>query len=159
MNTLARRVAALQARFELIGATRMRGLPMLHDVLKVQAVGFEPEASGQGALGVLVTPWFMNLVWLPLAPDAHAVAVGTSRTRTVGPERLDFIGAHEEGLGGFEACSLFSPMFEFVDQAAAVATAQQVLALLRPVVDAPELPSRRAWLTGRSGGASPGRAA
>ncbi|MBK6852694.1 MAG: [NiFe]-hydrogenase assembly chaperone HybE [Burkholderiales bacterium] len=145
---LAARVRELQALFEHIAATRMAGVALLHDGLQVQAIGFQPDQSGQpdpakpagsaaaptepaGAVGILVTPWFMNLVWLPLDPAAPTVRVGDKRTRVVGNERFDFIGAHEPGFGGYEACSLFSPMFEFVDHGAAVATAFEVLKQLR----------------------------
>ena len=45
---------------------------------------------------------------------------------------LDVTGAHEaEGLGAWEQASLFSPMFAFADQPAAVATAREVMRLLR----------------------------
>jgi [NiFe] hydrogenase assembly HybE family chaperone len=84
-----------------------------------------------GGVGILITPWFMNLVWLPLDAAAPTVRVGDKRTRVVGNERFDFIGAFEPGFGGYEACSLFSPMFEFVDHGAAVATAFEVLKQLR----------------------------
>lgn len=145
---LADRVRALQDLFTHIAATRMAGVALLHDGLQVQAIGFQPDQSGQpdpakpagstaapaepaGAVGILITPWFMNLVWLPLDAAAATVRVGDKRTRVVGNERFDFIGAHEPGFGGYEACSLFSPMFEFVDHGAAVATAFEVLKLLR----------------------------
>jgi len=146
---LADRVNALEALFRTIAATRMAGVPVCNDRLAVQAVGFED--SEAGALGVLVTPWFMNLVWLP-AGGEPPLAVGANRTRAVGPERFDFIGAFEPGFGAYEACSLFSPMFEFEDQAAAAATAREVLAILRappPAPVAPPVPSRRALLFGR----------
>ncbi|GMV45936.1 MAG: hypothetical protein AMXMBFR66_13340 [Pseudomonadota bacterium] len=156
---LRARVAALCALFEHVARTRMAGLPLLHAGLAVHAEGFEPEADGRCAWGVLLTPWFMNLVRLPLAADASMALPGRSCARTVGCERLDFIGAHDPGLGAYEICSLFSPMSAFVDQAAAVATAQAVLAELRrpppgpatPPGPAPE-PARRALLLGRSAG-------
>ena len=167
--TLPPRVAALESRFRDIGATRMQGVPILHPGLEVKALGFEPSADGSGAVGVLLTPWFMNLVWLPLGHgvgdgagertkvDGPAVLpVGAKRTRAVGHERFEFIGGFEHGVGAFETCSLFSPMFDFVDQAAALATAEQVLAILRapppPAAGAPP-PSRRELLFGRVGSA------
>jgi [NiFe] hydrogenase assembly HybE family chaperone len=172
------RVRAFEALFERIAATRMQGVPMLHPGLKVEAVGFEPDpaappardhtgtgamASVPAAIGVLVTPWFMNLVWLPLAADAPAARVGDTRQHVVGRERFPFIGAHEPGFGSFEACSLFSPMFEFEDHAAARATAQAVLAELRrppePVCEKPPVAARRALLFGRGAAAQPGAAA
>jgi [NiFe] hydrogenase assembly HybE family chaperone len=170
-TALPGRVAALEALFRHVAATRMAGVPILHPDLAVRAVGFEPAPDGLGAVGVLVTPWFMNLVWLPLTEhDAEgrpltALAVGAARMRAVGNERFDFIGAFEPGFGAYEACSLFSPMFEFADQATALATAEQVLAILRAppppvqsvgaeparaVAPSPEpVPSRRALLFGR----------
>lgn len=161
---LAPRVAALHALFERVACTRMAGIPILHPGLAVHAEGFEVEPGGRCGLGVLVTPWFMNLVRLPLADDEPIAALGVKATRTVGEAGLEFIGAFEEGFGRYEACSLFSPMFEFVDQDAAVATARAVLAELRqppapaapaPASSAPQA-SRRALLFGRRAGAADG---
>jgi [NiFe] hydrogenase assembly HybE family chaperone len=151
---LGPRVAALVALYERIGRTRMAGLPLLHGGLSVQAEGFAAEADGHVALGVLVTPWFMNLVRLPLNEGAALAAPGASRRRAVGAHAFDFIGAFEPGFGALEACSLFSPMFEFADQAAAVATARAVLDTLRRDAAPAPLAARRALLFG----AAPGRA-
>jgi [NiFe] hydrogenase assembly HybE family chaperone len=130
---LVERVGALEVLFERIARTRMRDVPILHPGLAVKAVGFEATDGGAAALGVLVTPWFMNLVWLPLRDRAEdpATPVGVTRMRAVGCECFDFIGANEPGFGPYEACSLFSPMADFGDQAAALATAQEVLRILR----------------------------
>ena len=160
--TLQTRVQQLVAQFRHIGATRMDGVPVLHPGLQVAAVGFEPDAANGGAVGVLLTPWFMNLVWMPPQPapaDAPPpLRVGELRVRNVGNASFDFIGAHEDGIGAFEACSLFSPMFEFEDQAAALATAQAVLDQLRALpepepVPAP-VPARRRFLLGGRGAAA-----
>lgn len=149
-------VDALEALFARIAATRMAGIPILHAALRVQARGFEAEEGGRAAVGVLVTPWFMNLVRLPLADDEPIAAVGVSQTRRVGNERFEFIGAYEDGFGAYEACSLFSPMFEFLDHAAAIATADAVMSELRrppPPAPTPMAASRRALLFGRAAGA------
>lgn len=153
MNGLAARVQALEALFRHVESSRMAGVPVLNRALQVEAVGFEPVAVEPGeapvAVGVLLTPWFMNLVWLPLLPEAGADRVGQVRAREVGGTAFEFIGAHEPGLGAYEACSLASPMFEFPDQAQARATAWAVLAALRPV--APKVSNaRRGFLFGRS---------
>ena len=149
------RVAALVALYRRVQRERMDGVPLMHPGLVVHAEGFEPEAGGAAAVGVLVTPWFMNLVRLPLAGDAPVAPAGATRARVVGTTRMDFIGAHEPGFGAYEVCSLFSPMFEFADHAAAEATARAVLAALRGG-DAPAAPqaSRRALLFGHAGGAA-----
>lgn len=178
---VAARAAALAAVFSEIEATRMQGVPLLNQRLRVQAVGFEPDrCEPRLALGVLVTPWFMNLVRLPLdaAAEAALAAVGQSCRRGAGAIQAEFIGAHEPSIGRFEACSLFSPVLEFADQAAALATAEEVLKALRvpPPQPAPEpaalsaaavprgrdapsaaaaAPDRRAFLFGRRAPASP----
>lgn len=145
MNVLATRVRALEAAYRHIAATRMAGLPLVHPRLAVQAVGFEA-GDDAVALGVLVTPWFMNLVRLPL--EARAVAAVTAPGRaddvTIHGWTFRFHGHQEPGLGRHAAASLVSPMSEFADQAAAVATAEGVLERLRPA------PARRRFLLGRS---------
>lgn len=170
------RVQTLEQVFAHIAATRMQGVPVLNPALRVQAVGFEPQADADGEwlLGVLVTPWFMNLVCLPLAvagtgetvAGGAVLGVGQKASRQIGSQTFEFIGAHEDGLGAFACCSLFSPMFEFADHAAAVATACEVLNLLRTPASAPTptslaspalqgageaAPSRRGFLFGRGG--------
>lgn len=148
------RVERLEAVFRDIAATRMQGVPLLHPGLQVQAVGFAPEPEGSSALGVLVTPWFMNLMRLPLAA-VEPLGPGQVSSQRVGAHRLSFIGAHEAAFGPYAMCSLASPMFEFADQNAAVATAQEVLAQLRqpPAKGEPDA-QRRRFLLGR--GPAPG---
>lgn len=180
------RAGALEALYRDIAATRMADIPILHPGLRVAAVGFEADDDGAGAHGVLVTPWFMNLVWFPVeardagdAPTAGSqpapspagwptLALGATRERSIGNTRFPFIGAGEEPFGPFEACSLFSPMFEFEDQPAALATALAVLQALRQPAaapeapdavlprdaKAPEAPARRGFLFGSGRGAS-----
>lgn len=144
---------ALQAVHEAIASTRMAGLPVVNPVLRVQVVGMEPVGQEQpcALCGVLITPWFMNLVWCPADP-AGALATGRQRTREIGGQRLDFIGAWDERLGSFERCTLFSPMFQFADQDTAVATAEAVLVHLRrpaPARQAPPPAAREGLLARR----------
>ncbi|HET9822572.1 MAG TPA: [NiFe]-hydrogenase assembly chaperone HybE [Burkholderiaceae bacterium] len=154
------RVAALVALYRRVQRERMDGVPLVHAGLAVHAEGFEAEADGAAAVGVLVTPWFMNLVRLPLDAAVPMAPAGATRRRVVGHTSFDFIGAHEPDFGAYEACSLFSPMFEFADQSAAEATAREVLAALRrsqvpetrQASQAPQA-SRRALLFGRADGA------
>ncbi|MFM2058548.1 MAG: [NiFe]-hydrogenase assembly, chaperone, HybE [Pseudomonadota bacterium] len=143
----------LEQTFRRIAATRMAGVPVLNRALQVQAIGFAPLAPTADAapalLGILLTPWFMNLLRVPpaLAADLGArpgsvsvgasvnppgwLAEGQSAERRIGAHQLTFVGASEATLGHYEQCSLFSPMFQFADQGAAVATAREVLRLLR----------------------------
>ena len=158
----AQQAQTLCAHFQGIADTRMRGLPFLNQQLVVEAVGFSAQIAGEnaatGVLGILITPWFMNLVWLP-ENTGTILAQGASGEHQFGGQCLSFIGAEGEGIGGYESCSLFSPMFEFADQDAARQTAEQVLALLQgahplPPEQPPERPaiSRRGLLFGRASG-------
>ena len=165
-DELTLRTRAFEALFDGIGRARMAGLPFMNNALRVEAVDFRLEPSPgpdavQGtpesahAAGVLVTPWFMNLVRFPLMRRDTPARVGTCRVRQVGREQFTFTGAHEDGFGSFEACSMFSPMFEFGTQANAIATASALLAQLRrPVIASAEAgaaaPARRSFLLGRS---------
>jgi [NiFe] hydrogenase assembly HybE family chaperone len=153
MNELAWRVNRLQQSFERIARTRMAELPLNNPRLDVATVDFRADDDGKFALGVLVTPWCMNLLRLPLHDGPAVLGAGITGTHDIGARRFDFIGAHEPGLGAFEACSLFSPMFEFADQAAAVATAHEALEELRGATRPPQQPARRGFLFGRTGAA------
>ncbi len=154
---MERRVGALIERFCEIADTQMRDLPLYNERLEVEAVGFEP--FGEGWIGVLITPWFMNLILLP----RDIVPMDMNAMGKPQPERLPagetpFIWGGDEVTGMFRALSLHSPMDVFVVQAQARAEAQQQLAkwLAPPAEEAqtqetPGRPmSRRDLLRGRS---------
>lgn len=166
-SALRQRVEQLQACFVHIAKTRMQGVALLNPSLRVRALGFQIMAGEAAAMGVLVTPWFMNLLCLPLARSDEPQRIGQQSIRHMGGEDFAFLGMHEEqGVGSFEACSLFSPMFEFQDCVAAESTAFAVLEWLRrppanqpasprehvvesePVVVQPA-PTRRSFFLGR----------
>jgi [NiFe] hydrogenase assembly HybE family chaperone len=123
-------------------ATRMDGLAFVNPALVVEAVGFAP---WQGHwLGVLVTPWFMNLI---LAPRDAAVwsslMPGEKRSYEFPAGAYDFIGARDDMAGEYQMCSLFSPLLQFDDQQ----TARLVAVLAREALfdaanaEKPDLPS------------------
>jgi [NiFe] hydrogenase assembly HybE family chaperone len=118
--------AAIAQRFREIERTQMRGVPLLNPALRVQAVGFRPWSHHW--LGVLVTPWFMNLL-LCARERAHWQRLGERETRHyVFPAGVfEFIGHHDAVLGDYQACSLFSPMAEFTSAKAAHDTAAAAL--------------------------------
>ena len=152
------RVAELVALFDEIARTRMADVPVRNPALRVEAVGFETDDDVAG--GILITPWFMNLVRLPLQRDDRAAVIGRVQMQSLNGHEFEFITAHEPAIGAFEACSLFSPMAEFREQSVAVATAVEVLAQLRRRADRPGVelveprPARRSFLFGRSAVAS-----
>ncbi|MDC8786140.1 [NiFe]-hydrogenase assembly chaperone HybE [Roseateles koreensis] len=150
---LAQRIDILQALFEGIARTRMFDIPILNLALQVEAVGFErlPPPDADAALGILITPWFMSLLCLPLQMQQER---GPARSLQLGGRQFEFLSASEPGLGAFSACSLFSPMGDFADPAGARATALEILRSLRlppepaPVVETVQA-SRRALFFGR----------
>jgi len=154
VNSVADVALALEQCFADIARHRMQGVPLLNPALQVQALGFEPDPlDSHISLGLLITPWFMNLVRVASQPGT-ALPEGAKATRPFGNTRFEFIGVFEPRVGAFETCSLFSPMFEFADHAAALATGTEILRQLRqrptPVKSAtPAVPSRRGFLLGR----------
>ena len=98
----------------------------------------------------------MNVFAAPLATQV-AIAPGETQRLVLPVGEVDFLAAEIDGFGRLLSCSLFSPMDQFVDQAAALATAQAALdVLLAPPAPPPEKPTapvdRRAFFRGAFGG-------
>jgi [NiFe] hydrogenase assembly HybE family chaperone len=109
--------AGLAAAFRA-AAVRMRGLAFVNPALDVEAVGFAPWEGHW--LGVMVTPWFINLTLTPREPAAWpSLAPGAKRRYRFPAGDYEFIGARDEAFGEYQVCSLFSPVLEFDDAAAA----------------------------------------
>ena len=115
--------------FERIHRERMAGLPILHPGLSVAVVGAR-EWQGDW-LGVLITPWCMNLVLVPRRGSVHTLGpTGAKQSIELPAGRYELLASAADGVGPFAACSLFSPMNDFADQASAVAAAEAVIAAL-----------------------------
>lgn len=148
--TLPDAANGLVAAFERIAATRMAGLPMNNPALKVAAIGFRPWQEGHH-VGVLITPWAINLV---VAGDAGGrdlyLASDRRQTRNFPSGSYDFMGGDEPECGAFQFCSLFSPAFEFPDQASAEAMAADIMAALFTEATTAADPREAARLAGTS---------
>lgn len=125
----------LEEVFTVIAETAMAGIPILNPVLSVRVVGMRP--WGNDWLCVLITPWFMNLVALPIQQPVEGGQrrAGEKDMIILPAGRFEFIQAHHDVLGPYRMCSLFSPVLEFGDQDTAVMTAEQVLVNLFPPDD------------------------
>ena len=131
-----RRPRALEAAFRPILRREMHDMPMVNPALSVEAVGFRPWRDHW--LGVLVTPWFMNLVLMPrVAAKWQPLGERETRHHVFPAGIFEFIGAHPPGLGDYQACSLFSPMFDFADHPGARATAVAALDALFDAANRP----------------------
>lgn len=140
-DPMAARITALLAAYRRAEPT-LRGTPVHNPRLGLAALGFRPWEDG--AAGVVVTPWFMNLTLLPALPAAwDSLAEGEEVERSLPGGVFPFVAATLEGVGRVLTCSLFSPMEEFVDHKAARLTA------LAAAAEALDPPAPRA--TGRRG--------
>jgi [NiFe] hydrogenase assembly HybE family chaperone len=121
--------AALDAMFREVQDSRMADLPFLNPALRVEAVDFALWQSQW--LGVLVTPWAMNLLLLPQAPEHwHGVPPGEIRRVLFPAGEFEFVAAADDRIGQWQSCSLFSPMSEFPDHETAVLVARAVRSAL-----------------------------
>ena len=106
------RVQALIARFRLIDAA-MRDLPLYNPIVAIEAVGFR--RFGDDALvGVVLTPWFMNLTMLPIEPaPMDMAAIGRSVVVELPAGQRTFVVGGDVGVGLYKAHSLHSPVLTF----------------------------------------------
>lgn len=143
----------IEAYYRAVG-TRMAGLPVYNPALAVELLGWRA-VEGVGALGVLITPWCMNLFWQPPA-EAELPAKGERAVLALPSGDYECILHEDESLGRYASASLCSPMQDFPDQAEARAMAEEALRLILAVPE-PEPPprlGRRALLRRALGSAS-----
>ncbi len=121
--------SALVADFTEIWHAKMRDVPIVNKLLHVQAVGFRMHEGRP--LGVLMSPWFMNLILLPSDDDDwSSLTPGAKEVIAFPSGQYEFIHNTREQSGGYKACSLFSPMHDFKTQAQAVDVANAVMVAL-----------------------------
>ena len=152
---------ALQDHFNHIHQHHMRETPLCNPALRVEAVDFQPYRDQ--VLGVVITPWFMNLILAPLAgndfPDGM---IGDKRSVDFAAGPVLFNIGEVPEFGRLDTCSLFSPMSNFATHQMAADTARSIMDKLLaapapplPVAPAPpQVVSRRALLRGLLGRSS-----
>ncbi len=123
------RTKALEADFTEIWNGKMRDVPMVNALLQVEAIGFRLHEGRP--LGVLLSPWFMNLVLLSAeGEDWSGLTPGEKEVIEFPSGAYEFTHNTREMVGGYKACSLFSAMGEFRSQAQAVDVARAVMGAL-----------------------------
>lgn len=133
--------AGLEKAFQKIQHERMADVPILNLELEVKAVGFVD--WDDYCLGVLITPWFMNLMLLPQEQDQWAdLPPGAKVTHAFPSGNYEFILGEETGIGRYLMCSLFSPVFEFKSQELAILTAEAVMQGLMDETNKDEVSTR-----------------
>lgn len=109
-----------------IGERAMRDLPIFNDALGVEAVGFR--RFDRAIVGIMVTPWFMNVIAIIEESSPHRP--GSTQCLVFPAGEIEFTISEVAPAGRIASCSLFSPMFQFDDMAAARATAEAAIAVL-----------------------------
>ncbi|MCW2283063.1 [NiFe] hydrogenase assembly HybE family chaperone [Rhodoblastus acidophilus] len=124
--------ARLEEHFEELYERCMKDMPICNPHLRVACIGFRP--YGDFNLGIVLTPWFMNVC---ASPRAGAPKVedrpGATRGLALPTGNVDFLATDLDGFDRLLFASLFSPMDDFADHAAAQATAEAAMdALMKP---------------------------
>ena len=123
LDTMPYSPAQLEAIFREILHTRMQGLPIINTQLDVQAIDFQ--AWEDYYLGMMITPWFMNLLWI--ADTAETFVSGNTRLLSLPSGEYALNANHAAAVGTFYSASLFSPVLQFADHTTAVLTAQHIM--------------------------------
>ena len=119
------RITKLVERFTHIGETAMRDLPIYNHNLEVEAVGFQPMENGW--LGVLITPWFINVILLPEQKSSASKPLGEKLTHELASGEHEFTVGEDDELGCYDFITLASPTLKYKSQHAARAAAEKAL--------------------------------
>ena len=129
MYSMQNQVQQLVRRFEQIAVERMQGMPFYNQNLQVEALGFEE--TEQGYLGVLITPWFINVVLIFREPPQHKASPGDRVSYKLVSGDHEFMTGEDEELGRYDFISLASPTGKYKSQQQAQTMARNKLNALR----------------------------
>ena len=115
----------LVERYRSIYSERMQDLPIVNPALDVEAVGFC--AFEEHEIGVLITPWFINLVLLLGSNIGEQLKQGSKSTLRFPSGPVEFTTAQDEVLGPYLTAVLFRSVDEFPDQDTAKEVAEEVM--------------------------------
>ncbi len=122
----------LEALYRKIYLDRMQDVPVVNPAIEVEAIGFH-EWEGHW-LGILLTPWFMNLLVLPKIGSPWP-ALKTGKDQAIAIEfphgSYRFLPRMDEELGSYLCCSLASPVKEWRSHIEAAKTARDVMQMLK----------------------------
>ena len=132
----------IEQYFEQV-SPRMAELPAFNPLLRVSMLGWQ-QYSDQGWVGVLITPWCMNLLWQP-APERELPPKGSLLELSLPSGCYACVLHQDPELGYYASASLYSSMHDFGNFSAAQAVAEEVLRLIGapPHSDEPQPLGRR----------------
>jgi Protein of unknown function (DUF3457). len=124
-------VNRLKDHYQYVHTHKMNDIPIVNNKLEVEVVGFidwgHDKSKSAAEVGVLITPWFMNIVLLPKEGMKQEVRVGKSVNILFPDGEYSFLTQQDSEFGVYLTCSLFSPMFDFKTQEQARGTAEAVM--------------------------------
>ncbi len=116
----------LEKTFNTIHQVQMQGIPILNTAISVQAVGFQEYEDR--IIGVIITPWLMNLVMLAGEKDDWShLEMGKKQLHEFSSKTYKFMVNEIDGFGKCQTHSIFSPMQDFASHEQAVRAAQDFL--------------------------------
>lgn len=139
--------AFLEDHYRQVWQTRMHDLPFVNAALAVEAIGFVRHDGDW--LGVVVTPWFINLFLLSGGGQLWGdIPAGERRYLNLPCGTLQFIADDDPDLGPYQYCPLIAPVDHVPDMAtarkAAVDAMQAVVSAPPAVAPVPEVPAAEA---------------
>ncbi|BAS67244.1 [NiFe]-hydrogenase assembly chaperone HybE [Bathymodiolus septemdierum thioautotrophic gill symbiont] len=127
-------VKRLKSHYQYVHTHKMNDIPILNNKLEVETVGFvnwgEENSKFASEVGILITPWFMNIVLLPKEIMQQKARVGKTANILFPDGEYSFLTQLDDEFGIYLTCSLFSPMSNFSTQQQAVETAEAIMAQL-----------------------------
>jgi len=115
--------------YRRVDRDRMQDLPFRNSALKVEAVGFRD--WGNELLGVIISPWFINLVLVPGEnTDWSAHLHGDKVAYSLPSGVYEFIHGDLEDCGVIQSCSLMSPVSDLQDHETAHLIGEEVMRLM-----------------------------
>lgn len=132
--------AQLIEHYQAIHRDRMQGLGLCNPHLSVEGVGFAPLDEHQ--LGVLITPWFMNLILLPGNDEWRHYEPGGASDYGLPAGPHEFTTCHDDALGTYLTAVLFRSMLDIPNQSVARNIAAEILTRLRTVATKTGQPER-----------------
>lgn len=108
----------VEATFERMARTRMSGAAVCNPALQVELVCVRRWQDEW--LGVLITPWAINLILMPGGGRAfRALWPGDTQWWRFPSGAFEFLGNREHGLGAYQMHTLYAPALQFMTQEAA----------------------------------------
>ncbi len=118
-------VEQLVEHFKMVNRERMVGLPLCNPALEVEAIGFREFEDH--LLGILITPWFINLVLLSETDAWQDWQQGSKSEWSLPAGPHEFTTSRDDNFQAHLTAVLFRTVQDFPDQETARLIAEEVL--------------------------------